>query len=185
MQRLLQANFPIMVSQLSMRRALRQMAVAGAIGTTGDVIMQCWEGSRLTNCDGKRSMRLAAYRCIQMPVVDFAWQRFDQWVTVRGAYSVAAKIALDQLLISPPFIVGFFTWMGVTEGLSLHASLERMQVSFFPTVRYSVPFWCTIHIATFSVVPSQYRVAWACSAAVFWNAIMSHLNQKARRHELR
>eukprot|EP00406_Dinophysis_acuminata_P022507 CAMPEP_0179334330 /NCGR_PEP_ID=MMETSP0797-20121207/65878_1 /TAXON_ID=47934 /ORGANISM="Dinophysis acuminata, Strain DAEP01" /LENGTH=173 /DNA_ID=CAMNT_0021047595 /DNA_START=48 /DNA_END=566 /DNA_ORIENTATION=- len=159
------------------------MATAGVIGAVGDVSIQLIEGSAPADLDPRRTARLSVYRSVQAPIVDMAWQRFDRWITLPGMLGVAAKVVADQSLLMPPSLVCFFTSQGLMEGLSWEASLDRVRRSWLPTLQVCAPFWCTVHLCTFSLIPSHLRIAWASFAAVFWNAYISHANRQAQLSE--
>ena len=164
-----------------LRRFGFQMSAAATIGCAGDVLQQALEGkASLDDFDVARSARLATYRGLQAPVFDVSWSAFDRWFRhLPGAPGVVAKIAADQVLLMPPFTATFFLSMAAMEGLSFDACVDRMNAGFWPTACASCPFWSTVHLITFSVVPPVYRVPWTSSVAVFWNAFMSRQNQLA------
>ena len=164
-----------------MRRAASQMTMAGGIGIAGDLAMQVLEGAEQpSELSAARSARLAAFRIVQAPILDVAWQQFDRRIVLRSAArTVAAKVAADQLLLMPPFAAAFFFVQGKLEGLSTDECVDRVRRAFVPTVRAALPFWGCAHVVTFAVVPSAYRVAWTSLASIGWNAFMSHTNQRA------
>ena len=164
-----------------LRRFGFQMSAAATIGCAGDVLQQALEGkASVDELDVARSARLATYRCVQAPIADASWSAFDRWFRhLPGAPGVAAKIVADQILLMPPFVAAFFLSQGAMEGLSFDACVERTRAGFWPTACASCPFWSTVHLITFSVVPPVYRVPWTSSVAVFWNAYMSRQNQLA------
>lgn len=176
-------------------RIARNVATAGAIGVVGDVSTQLYEHrERGANFefDGARSAQLAVYRCAQAPVVDACWRGFDVLVThvsrtiiaVPSPLAVVAKVALDQALLMPPFVSLFFLSQGYLEGKSLEECRARLRSEFIPTAKTAIPFWCAAHCVTFSL-PAAWRIAWASTAAVGWNAILSYRNSRAKLRESR
>ena len=164
-----------------LRRIGFQMSAAATIGCAGDVLQQALEGkASLDDFDVARSARLATYRGLQAPVFDVSWAAFDRWFRhLPGAPGVAAKIVADQILLMPPFVAAFFLSQGAMEGLSFDACVERTRAGFWPTACASCPFWCTMHLITFSVVPPYYRIPWTSFVSVVWNAVVSRQNQLA------
>ena len=116
------------------------------------------------------------------PAIDACWRWFDARLPF-GGRGVALRVLADQLILMPPSMAGFFLSQGLLEGLSLDECVERVRDSFWPAVRISVPYWCTVHALTFSVFPVHLRMAWAQCAGVLWNALVSEQNQIARRRE--
>eukprot|EP00928_Gymnodinium_smaydae_P025830 TRINITY_DN20465_c0_g1_i2.p1 TRINITY_DN20465_c0_g1~~TRINITY_DN20465_c0_g1_i2.p1 ORF type:complete len:197 (-),score=27.24 TRINITY_DN20465_c0_g1_i2:81-602(-) len=168
-----------------LRRAVAQMLTAGCIGATGDVSMQLLEvsGADAAELDFRRTARLSAYRMVQAPLVDQAWQCLDRVVKIPGIFGAVSKALADQALIMPPSLVGFFFSQKLLEGGSMEEALDRVRVAMPPAVVASLPFWFSVHCVTFSVVPEHLRMAWASSCAVFWNAFMSHCNRQAMLNE--
>jgi len=163
-----------------LKRGLAQCTAAASIGIAGDVGMQVLEGRVLKDADVPRALRLAAYRAVQAPIVDRVWQAFDRLILVRGVPGAAAKALADQSLIMPPSLTSFFVSQGLMEGLSWQRSLERAQQSLLPTAQAAVPYWFSVHMITFSVVPEHLRIVWASLCATLWNVYMSHANAQAR-----
>lgn len=154
------------------------------IGVCGDALMQWKEGA--VAMDTARAGRLASWRALQAPLVDCAWRTFESGIAARGVTGVwrtVSMVFLDQAFIMPPSLVGFFTWQAAFEGLSPQTCMERVRDSWLPAAESAMPFWCTVHMVTFSAIPSQHRIAWASCCAVVWNAIISGQNQEAIRRE--
>lgn len=166
-----------------LKRGLAQCTAAASIGVAGDVAMQMLEGCALVDADLPRALRLAAYRAVQAPIVDRIWQAFDRVILVKGVPGAAAKSLTDQALIMPPSLASFFVSQGLMEGLSWQHSLARAQQSVLPAAQAAVPFWLSVHMVTFSVVPEHLRIVWASLCAALWNVYMSHANNQARLRE--
>jgi hypothetical protein len=166
------------------KRALLQAATAGGIGVAGDVCMQMLEGcGSLREADNMRSMRLAVFRTVQAPIVDQAWQVLDRVIQIPGLPGAAAKALADQTFIMPISMVCFFTSQGLMEGLSQRESFGRAKASLPIAAKASLPYWFSIHMVTFSVVPEHLRMLWASMSAVLWNVYMSHANKQAHLRE--
>ena len=165
---------------------LRNVATAGIIGAAGDTAMQAREGAAvIAQIDTARTARLVSFRMLHAPLVDAAWRFFDRKIPFRGAAGVAARVAADQGLLMPPSLVGFFLSQSALEGRSLDESLARVQHAFVPAATKALPYWCSVHTLTFSVIPPRFRMAWASLCAVAWNAMMSNENQLAIKSQAR
>ena len=99
----------------------------------GDLLMQWREGRRSDNFDLRRAGRLAAFRAVHAPVIDYSWRFFDRWIPFTGTIGVVARVAVDQALLMPPSLVAFFLSQGAMEGLSAEACVERVRDAFVPT----------------------------------------------------
>ena len=172
-----------------MQNAARSSVAAGLIGAVGDVLMQCIAEHRRSSSalgltipaelDTARTARLATYRFFHAPFIDAAWRAFDARVTFGGARAVLTKIALDQSLLMPPSLAIFFYSQGLMEGCDHGQCLARARDSLLPAAAVCLPYWCLVHLVTFSAVPTNMRIAWTAFAAVGWNAFMSDANQRA------
>ena len=112
-------------------QSLRAAATAGVIGVTGDLLMQWKEGRR--SVDWARAGRLAAFRTVHAPVIDYSWRFFDRAIPFTGAVGVAARVVADQGLLMPPSLVAFFLSQSAMEGLSAEACVARTKDAFIPT----------------------------------------------------
>ena len=112
-------------------QSLRAAATAGVIGVAGDLLMQWKEGRR--SVDWARAGRLAAFRTVHAPVIDYSWRFFDRAIPFTGAVGVAARGVADQGLLMPPSLVAFFLSQGAMEGLSAEACVARAKDAFIPT----------------------------------------------------
>ena len=49
------------------------------------------------------------------------------------------------------------------------------------TLQLNWPFWAAVHSLTYTVVPLRFRVAFVSTVAIFWNGVLSSLNEARRR----
>ena len=159
----------------SIRSGVLAAVTGGTIGVAGDVLMQQLEGQQ--RIDSARSSRVAAYRAWQAPILDVVWRIFDQRILMKGVGGIAAKVAADQLLLAPLFLSSFFVTQSLFEHRTLVESITRAKETF------PAAYWCCVHLVTFGVMPTRYRIAWSSVASVAWTAYMSHCNQQARQRE--
>lgn len=168
-----------------------------------------------------RTTRLASYRLLCFAPMYSLWMRWmERRFPAVTPSAVVTKIALDQLVWTPPSIAFFYTYLTVLEGgaggreggaaaggeggrnAATHemASCEedavgscfrgrvlegvkRAQLMLWPTLQINWPFWCTVHLATFTVVPLQHRLVFISTVQVAWNAFLSGMNEAARRDD--
>ena len=104
------------------------------------------------------------------------------------------QVLLDQLVWTPPSMVLFFVSMSVMEGAGAAAGWRRAlgdaaagervpwDGMLWRTMQINWPFWGGVHSLTYSaVVAPQLRVLFVSLVSVFWNGVLSALNQGARR----
>ena len=170
-----------------MRQHLRSAVTAGSIGAVGDVLMQCREQhANMLELDSARTGRVVGYRFVHAPLVESAWRLMDATLSARGGMfaggltGAVSRALLDQCLLAPPSIAAFFATQALWEGQGLRDSIDRVQTSFLPAYIVAFPCWMCVHTITFGIVKPQWRMAWASSVAVFWNAFLSGRNQQAK-----
>lgn len=160
-----------------------QSATAGIIGGIGDLLMQNYERFQSKSSgeiDLKRTGRLAFYRGVLLGPAYVLWLRgLDRFVISGSELRVmASKTFLDQFVFTPPKMIYFYTTMAMMEGYTLQGALERAMPKIWPTLQVNWPLWCCIQSITFSVIPTQYRVAFIGVADTLWNAWLSRMNAK-------
>ena len=167
------------------RPVIVQSCTSGCIASIGDVLMQQIEqrGSATPKrWDRERTGRIALFRLTVFGPGYTLWMRsLERLVTVQGtARAVVAKTLLDQLVWTPPSLSIFYVSMAKLEGLRLADGFERAKRMLWPTLQVNWPFWCCVHLFTFTIVPPAWRMAWVSTIHVGWNAFISGLNEKAR-----
>ena len=179
-----------------------QAVTAGCIASVGDLICQTKEGHRFNwwlkmfgnreadssnyplkaGYDWMRTGRLAAFRLFIFGPCYSIWLRHlhrnvsfpSKWRTV------TTQIILDQFLMAPPFLSGFFMFMSLSEGNSLDQSVERTKSTLWPTVKVNWCFWIPVQLINFGFVPKGLQVAFVSTIQVGWNAWLSGVNNDAR-----
>ena len=131
---------------------LVQAITAGGIASLGDLLCQTTEGRRFSwfagdeedqGYDWMRVGRLASFRLFLFGPYYSMWLRYlhrnvalaSKWQTV------SAQILLDQILMAPPALFSFFTFMSLAEGNSLDDSIARSKQVLWPTVKVNWCFW--------------------------------------------
>ena len=162
-----------------------QSATSGIVASFGDISMQTYEGKRVGTYDFKRTARMGMFRLALFGPGYSLWIRhLDRAIQSSSkTKAVFLKIACDQFLWAPPALGVFYTWTSVTEGNSLSDGFLRVKTTLWPTLLVNWPFWCTVQIATFSLVPVHLRVAWVSFVQIFWSAYLSGMNENARMNE--
>lgn len=105
----------------------------------------------------------------------FRW--LDKTLGQSSTFKQAAlKTALGQVTIFPVYVVSFFTYMGLLEGLSLEQCREKVIKAAPPTLLTGTAFWPVVNIFNFMYVPAVHRVLYVNAAGLFWNAWLSYEN---------
>jgi len=90
---------------------------------------------------------------------------------------VAAKVAIDQTLWAPVFMVMFFSYMCLFEGTP-ELILPKIQQDVFTAVKGSWVTWIPAHTINFAFVPSSMRLLYINAIQIFFNMFMSILGNK-------
>lgn len=174
----------------TLRRCCTLTVTTGAIGVVGDCLAQHYErpqgGPPLTweNWDGERASRLVFYRVWQAPILETVWKSFDAAAARLQLSSIRAvlfKVAADQVVLMPGFVVIFFMSQSLLEGESVARAVERTEDGFIPMVCSAFQFYSVAHLVTFGVVPTGLRVAWANAVGTVWTAYLSYSNESLRK----
>jgi protein Mpv17 len=140
----------------------------------GNVIAQ----SGSTDFDATAFCFMAMWGALAAAPMGHRWHAFlDERINLamEGPQRVATKIALDQLVFTPPSTVLFLTFRSLTKGLSLEAAHNSAVEHLVPTLQTNWMVWPFVHIVTFSLVPVNWRVSFLAVCAVFWAMFLSLL----------
>eukprot|EP00310_Coccolithus_braarudii_P015089 CAMPEP_0183354776 /NCGR_PEP_ID=MMETSP0164_2-20130417/38087_1 /TAXON_ID=221442 /ORGANISM="Coccolithus pelagicus ssp braarudi, Strain PLY182g" /LENGTH=162 /DNA_ID=CAMNT_0025527723 /DNA_START=99 /DNA_END=584 /DNA_ORIENTATION=- len=97
----------------------------------------------------------------------------DRLISRRGAQAVALKIAVDQLVYTPPLTAGFFIFQSLAAGSTTRAAIELAINETWTTLQYNWCFWGVAHVITFAAIPLEHRVAWVALKNFAWSGFLS------------
>ena len=150
--------------------------------------------------DVQRAARMASWGLLVNGPIGHLWYLgLERMVRVQGALAIAAKVAIDQLVWTPPLTALFFTYEGCLQGETLDEAKGCAAEKLWPTLkanwvvrrprqssfcdvnhrRSTIPLsrawqvWPVVHLCTFSVVPLNYRVLWVNCANFVWSGFLS------------
>jgi hypothetical protein len=94
-----------------------------------------------------------------------------------GPRGIAAKVFIDQALYTPPLTLAFFSFQHFLtlpfETRSLLESVTSSTDKLWPTLKVNWVYWSCVHIATFSIIPVDYRVLFVATKNLLWSAFLS------------
>ena len=94
-------------------------------------------------------------------------------------------MASDQLLYTPPLTGLFFVWQHALSGASLSDACAASREATWPTLQVNWCYWSVVHVATFTVVPVEYRVLFVSLKNFLWGGFLSLVsNREAAAAEL-
>ncbi len=117
------------------------------------------------------------------PLGHLWYQGLDWAVRLNGARGVAAKVLLDQLVFTPPLTLGYFIWQNaLSNSADLSEACSSASKRLWPTLQVNWLYWSVVHVATFALVPLNYRVAFVATKNFFWGSYLSWAAQSAISH---
>mmetsp|Transcript_21869 Transcript_21869/g.67344 ORF Transcript_21869/g.67344 Transcript_21869/m.67344 type:complete len:212 (-) Transcript_21869:92-727(-) len=91
---------------------------------------------------------------------------------------VAAKVAIDQTVWAPVFMVMFFSYMMAFEGTPELIG-KKISQDVFTAVKGSWMTWIPAHTINFAFVPSDMRLLYINTIQIFFNMFMSVIGNTA------
>lgn len=83
------------------------------------------------------------------------------------------KVALDQLVFAPSFLMVFLTNLNLLNGRSLRDTKEDLSSNYLDIMVANWKLWPAVQLVNFYLVPLNYQVLLAQSVAVVWNTYLS------------
>lgn len=90
----------------------------------------------------------------------------------------------DQALFAPAGLVVFFTAMGLlSDGNKKEAIKEKFRDAYVPALIANYKIWPLAQFINFKFMPVQYRLPFASSLGILWNAYLSWLNNASKQEQ--
>ena len=130
--------------------------------------------------DLKRLVKMASFGFLLHGTTGHFFYKFlDNKISGTDPVSVASKVAIDQTLWAPVFMVMFFSYMMVFEGTP-ELIESKLRQDIFTAVKGSWMTWIPAHTINFAFVPSDMRLLYINTIQIFFNMFMSVIgNTKA------
>ncbi|CAM9560292.1 unnamed protein product [Discosporangium mesarthrocarpum] len=96
--------------------------------------------------------------------------------------AVARRLALDQFIFSPIFMVVFFSSVMFLDGKTAKIP-DKLRHDFWPTLVSNWGYWMPAQVVNFKLVPHMYQVLFANVLGYFWNVFLSFQSFKAMEGE--
>ena len=149
-------------------------ATCGVLLGGGDILCQGLESS--APFDPQRTGRMVTWGGLfNGPAGHVFYAQLDRFITMAGARGIACKIAVDQLLFTPPLTFAYFVWQFLLSSPSPSAAgaAENASSNLWPTLKVNWAYWSLVHIVTFAAIPLEYRVAFVAVKNFFWGGYLS------------
>ena len=155
-------------------------AVSGVLLGAGDLACQHCES---TSRDWERTLRMASWGLlVNGPTGHYFYAALEAWVRSSGVRAIVLKIAIDQFAYTPPITAAFFTYNSLLTGSTASEALQVARSETWPTLLYNWGFWGLAHVATFSFIPVEHRVAWVALKNFAWSGFLSWRLSSLKQH---
>nr|XP_039254715.1 protein Mpv17-like [Styela clava] len=173
MKRLILRLFAAYSELVDKRPLLTQIVTAGTLVTVGDILAQ-------TTIEKKKKYDFRRTAVMSTCGFFYFGPLVAAWFTAvnKMALPVIFSVALDQFVITPPLLCGFFTVQTLLNGKSLSTAISRIKNEVPGIIKMNWMVWIPSQTINFGIVPFQYRMLFCQIVALFWN---SYLSNRANR----
>ncbi|CAK0744581.1 hypothetical protein CVIRNUC_001559 [Coccomyxa viridis] len=129
--------------------------------------------------DGLRTLRFAIIGfTLHAPIADTWFTFLEHNVfpkTPTSMTAVLSKMAADQLIMAPIFLIVFFFAVKTLEGLP-HKLPEVLREQYLKTVLVGYLLWPLAHIINFKFIPTDLRILYVNCVQVGWNVVLCRMS---------
>lgn len=162
-----------------------QILQTGVLCASGDVIAQVLvERKKLEDFEISRVGRFFIMgSCVVAPCIRSWYMVLEKIVKFQGPKAALSKMALDQALFAPSFLVVFVTAASTLQGLSLQDIKKNLDDNYVDIVLTNWKIWPATQMLNFYLVPVQHRILVVNIVALFWNSYLaSKTNVDSKSH---
>jgi hypothetical protein len=178
------------------RPVLSNSVICLNLWVAGDLLAQSYEHTDTQKIQYTRTVQVATYGAfvtgpiyaLWYPFLDrqcVSWQLAKRWSGNAWAVPVF-KVAVDELLMDPPTIAMFFTYMEWCQN-NMVFDYDRTRTKIIRELPVawmtSLVAWPAVLLATFRWVPVYAQPVVVNVCAIVWDGFLSHRNALASQHE--
>uniref|UniRef100_A0A061RKE2 Protein Mpv17 n=1 Tax=Tetraselmis sp. GSL018 TaxID=582737 RepID=A0A061RKE2_9CHLO len=165
------------LAQLDKNPVITKSISSAVLNAFGDIISQIFiEGDHPFDW-----RRLGQFSLIGLflvgPTLHFWYLTLSRIVTVSGTSGAAIRLALDQLLFAPTFVVVFFSTLCCFE-LQPQKIGSMLRQEWWPAVVTNWKIWVPFQFLNFRLVPQNLQVLTANIIALVWNTYLSFASHR-------
>ncbi|KAB0796496.1 hypothetical protein PPYR_10557 [Photinus pyralis] len=151
----------------------------------GDILAQtAVEGNSLKNINLLRTSQFGAVGLFLVGPTLTTWYRFlDKCLGNKGASAVLKKVAFDQGLFAPSFIVVFLTSLAIVQQKNIKSSIDELKMNYKDILITNYKLWPLVQLGNFYIVPVQYQILVVQFVAIIWNTYLSWKTQGSKFKE--
>ncbi len=111
------------------------------------------------------------------PILHIHFSKFLPMIAPKAnALGCLKKLFVDQIVISPLFMVGWYSAISALDGKSVKQSTQDLKLKFWPTMRAHWQVWPMVNLMNFYFVPIQYQVLCSNCVSLFFNSYLSYMH---------
>eukprot|EP01012_Entosiphon_sulcatum_P057059 TRINITY_DN80782_c0_g1_i1.p1 TRINITY_DN80782_c0_g1~~TRINITY_DN80782_c0_g1_i1.p1 ORF type:complete len:172 (+),score=8.06 TRINITY_DN80782_c0_g1_i1:66-581(+) len=149
------------LSALKTRPVLTKSAAATVIFGVGGLLAQCVLANGFVRPDVLKLAHVVAWGGVVFAPLNHCWfHLLDSKIRRPGLSTFAIKIALDQLVWTPPMLFAFFLSMSLLQGYSWDYAPDRALHKLPIVLQISWVVWPLLRFLGATNVPPRYRVLW-------------------------
>jgi hypothetical protein len=139
----------------------------------------------------RRTVELMGTRIVITPIL-MKWYKLLSVVFPGTRFAmVAARVACDQLLWAPVFMVAFFPIIGMSRGMSPSDAWKQGQEKLWPALKVSHAcaaselgdgcaqanwmVWSVFHTFNFRFVPLEHQILATAAMSILWSGVLSYM----------
>ncbi|XP_064652217.1 protein Mpv17-like isoform X2 [Lineus longissimus] len=146
---------------------------------TGDALAQKLLEKNTTGFDYKRNARFLGFGLFFAgPTLRFWYVFLDRAVKGKTALATVKRVALDQTVMAPLFLVSFISGMGALRGDSTDVIKSNLKRDFAPVLLNNYKLWPGVQLVNFYLVPLQHRLLVVNVVALGWNTYLAWMNER-------
>mmetsp|Transcript_18725 Transcript_18725/g.22422 ORF Transcript_18725/g.22422 Transcript_18725/m.22422 type:complete len:274 (-) Transcript_18725:23-844(-) len=139
-------------------------ATSGTVFTVSDLVAQLTFERSSGGVDGARIARFGLFGLVvHAPLFAFFFKTLDGLIDplqLPGLESVGVKVAIDQLLWTPPFLAFlFYVQTAVLQGKGSSQGVEKVRQVLVPTLKVNWRIWVPANVVNYTL-PADLRILW-------------------------
>ncbi|KAK0098628.1 hypothetical protein PV326_005961 [Microctonus aethiopoides] len=148
----------------------------GTLMAVGDQLAQnLVEKRKLKDLDFLRTAQFYAIGfCFGGPAVRTWYGILDKYIGSKGGLVTIKKVAIDQILFAPTFIVLLLTTIGIMQGNDATSIKNKLKNEYTDILWNNYKLWPMVQLVNFAFVPLNYQVLVVQCVAVLWNCYVSY-----------
>ncbi|XP_043846397.1 protein Mpv17-like [Dromiciops gliroides] len=152
-----------------------KMVTAASLVGIGDIIsQQLIERRGFKKHQVHRTLTMAFIGCGFVGPVVGGWYRvLDRLIPGNTKMDVLKKVAVDQVVFAPCFLVCLLPLIGTFDGLSVQDNWARFQRNFPAALIFNYYIWPPVQLVNFYLIPLAYRLFFVQCVAIIWNTYLS------------